>query len=655
MPEILAGHDVLLAAPTASGKTETFAAPAAEVVLSLGARERGRLTALFVSPTRALANDLKRRLEAPYHDLGVSFGRHTGEHKERSGGGFPEVCVTTPEAFDALLSRRPESILHLRLVVLDEIHVLDGTPRGDQLRVLCWRLDRAVRQPAGDGVERGDAHRDGVQRVLSSATIEDPHGTASRYQRDPRVVAIAGSRPIRAKSFAGTSAAAVAQHLATLAAHGFRKILVFCGRRRDVETFVVKLRDRCVFSSAVFAHHGSLAQRERERSERRFLEAPAAVLFATMTLEMGIDIGSVDYVLLVEPPPDVASLIQRIGRGSRRGDHVRVGCVSASLGEEHRFGVLLRAAAKGEFLGAPYTLRPSVLVQQALAIAGARGFVDAESLRENVPPEIWDAIAPSEPRGILTAMTEAGLFEPPRAGRHVLSENAEQRWDSGVLHSNIDDAVTLDVVDRITGDVIGSLDPNVDQEPVGKLGFAGGGRDLVGNFEGRLLTDRTDPVEAARFRPRGSPCCSFAQGRAVVEALGLQAGEVRQVVEAGSAWVLHGLGTAGALWFAKHLEAAHSKTFVRARSPYVLSIEAPLDELLRPTVSDGANFVRKYEKKLAKLLGMGPHHRSLPEELRIASVGHAAGLGALREFLCAAEFVTQRHVSSEWLDTAMSL
>ncbi len=87
IPPILAGRSVLLSAPTASGKTEAFAAPAAEIVLD--APRRGGLLVLIVSPTRALANDLKRRLEARYAELHIPFGRRTGEHKETVGGRLP--------------------------------------------------------------------------------------------------------------------------------------------------------------------------------------------------------------------------------------------------------------------------------------------------------------------------------------------------------------------------------------------------------------------------------------------------------------------------------------------------------------------------------------------------------------------------------------
>ena len=290
VPFVLAGRDVLLCAPTASGKTEAYAAPVVERLLgsprgSPHGLKSGSFAALVVSPTRALANDLKRRLEVRMDQLGVAFGRWTGEHKERVDGRLPEIAVATPEALDALLARRPHVLRGVRTVVVDEVHVLDGTPRGDQLRVLLHRLEGAAANPP--------------QRLAASATVSSPEALAARYLRDAEVVTATGRRQIRARSFEGRHPTEVARHVDLLADAGYRKVLLFCNARNAVERYAAGLRGRTRFGDAVFAHHGSLAKAERERTERRFLEAPAAVAVATLTLELGIDIGTVDYVLLL--------------------------------------------------------------------------------------------------------------------------------------------------------------------------------------------------------------------------------------------------------------------------------------------------------------------------------------------------------------------
>jgi ATP-dependent Lhr-like helicase len=260
IPPIMAGHDVLICSATASGKTEAYAAPAAEI---LRQHERESAAALVIAPTRALTNDLKRRLEGPMGNVDVSLGRYTGEHKERVGGKLPAVVIATPEAVDSLLARRPAALQATRYVVLDEIHVLDSTPRGDQLRVLLHRLEQVTRiRP---------------QRVAASATVDRPHELAGRFLRAGVQVVVPGIRKILARPFEGRDPTQVAAHLDDLAGHGFKKLLVFCRSRNQVETFSAKLRNRTRFGDAIHAHHGSLSKNHRERTERLFHLAPAAV------------------------------------------------------------------------------------------------------------------------------------------------------------------------------------------------------------------------------------------------------------------------------------------------------------------------------------------------------------------------------------------
>ncbi len=620
IPPILAGRRVLLAAPTASGKTEAYAAPAAEIVA--GTPRRGRLLVLVVSPTRALANDLKRRLEARFAELHISFGRRTGEHKETVDGGLPEVVVTTPESLDSLLARRPNALRALRLIVLDEIHVLDGTPRGDQLRILLERLDAAAGHP--------------VQRVLSSATVEEPRATADRYAPGAELVMPEGGRRILAKAFHGRSISDVARHLDALAAQGFRKVLAFCNSRRDVETFAVKLKGATAFRESISPHHGSLARRERERTERQFQDAPIGVLFSTMTLEMGIDIGTVDYVLLMSPPPDVSSLMQRIGRGGRRTGASRAGYVLAHPADAILFETLFSAGAGGRLLGRDYAFRPGVLVQQALVLAGSRGWVDGASFRKAVAAPFWEEVAPTTPEEILGAMADAEYLESSSGRRFVLGEERERRYERGALHSNIDDEVTQDVIDRMTGDVIGHLNA---QQPQSKLGLSGEGREVVVRREGRILTDRTGPEEAARFAPRGAPTCSFAQGRAVARRVGAAPCDLVLGEGLGSHFLLHGLGSVGGLWLHQALDRLHGRGFVERSTPYVLRLRGPLDALPPSDAPAFEAFVAQHEPKLAAIASMGPYHDVLPEALRRRAVARAAELPALQAFLETARLV----------------
>lgn len=628
VPELIAGRDVLMAAPTASGKTEAFAAPAAEITLTAGPKS---FRALFVSPTRALANDLKRRLEGRFEQVGLTFGRYTGEHKERVDGRLPEVAVITLEALDSLLARRPEALRDVRIIVLDEIHVVDGTARGDHLRILLHRLEAtAERRP---------------QRVAASATVEDPEATAQRYLVDPAVVVVGGAREIRAKAFAGSSSAGLARHLTELSRHGFRKVLVFCNRRADVEHHAARLKGRTPYGDLVFPHHGSLARGERERTERLFLDAPTGVVVSTMTLEMGIDIGSIDYVLLVHPPPGVASLLQRVGRGNRRTGTTRAGYTVDDPGQELVFRTLLTAATRGELLGQPYALRPSVVQQQALVLAGARGWIDAPMLERAVPAFAWEAIAPTRAQDLLEALVEGKRLERSQGGRFVLPETIERMYDRGVVHSNIDSELVLEVVDRLTGDVIGAVSPQARR----RMRLGGRSRKVVTQLGGRLLTDAGHKGGTTVFQPRGVPFVTLAFARRVVEALGTREQTMVQSPIAGTVILAHGLGTVGALLLQRLLDDRHGRGFVLEATPFVARLPEHLEELPSVEATTVERFVTRYSGQLAKLCAMGPCHRFLPEELQARAVRAASSVDSVVATLRAATLSWRETPNDEFL------
>ncbi len=631
VPPILEGRNVLLCAPTASGKTEAYAAPLAERLL---AGKREPLGLLVVSPTRALANDLKRRLEAPMHNAGVSLGRYTGEHKERRSGAFPEAVLTTPEGLDSLLDRRPEALKGVKALVLDEIHVLDGTPRGDQLRILACRLDSL----AGGG----------IQKVAASATVHDPRGMGARYGAGDVIVSVGGSGPIRARLFRGKGPGDVADHLDVLARAGFRKVLVFCNARNTVEFFSSRLKGRTLFKERIFSHHGSMAKGERERTEKFFLHAPAAVCLATMTLELGIDIGSVDYVLLLDVPPDVPSLLQRIGRGSRRAKASRVGYVCGDPGEAVLFRTLLERGAAGDLCRDPYAFRPSVLVQQALTAAGREGHVTADMLREILPRDLSDLFPGGVLERILEGAEEGGLLERAGGGRFVLSEKMDDLYVKGKLHSNISSGGTLTVVDRVTGDEVGEIGPWEGMD-AGDFHLAGKERRPVRVEDDRVLTDKGETGDPARFKSRPKPFVSFRQGRAVAETLGIGGNRVEQR-RMGAAWILfHGLGSAGGKFLASLVAKVHGKGTVLRDTAYTLRLRRPLEELPSFSPEDAGLFLAGREAWLTCHLGMGPYQKYLPQDLRLESLRGVSFLEGPLGFLAGADLrISPKEAPREW-------
>lgn len=612
IPPIRAGKDVLLCSATASGKTEAYAAPAAELVLEKGGRPA---TVLIVCPTRALCNDLKRRLEGPMDRVGVTFGRYTGEHKERSGGNLPSVAVVTPEALDSLIARRSHLLRETSMVVLDEVHVLDGTPRGDQLRVLLHRLEAVAEQCP--------------QRVAASATVDRPEELAARYLKKAEVVVVPGLRRLLARGLEGTSPEALGAHLDGLAGHGFRKILVFCRSRNQVESYAAKLSGGTRFAEAVYAHHGSLAKSQRERTERLFHGAPAAVCFATLTLEMGIDIGTVDYVVLAGLPSDVASVLQRVGRGGRRGDTTRCGYAFEVPAEKFLFETFFRAGLAGELCAPPYAFRPSVLIQQAFIMACAGGYLERDDFAKAVPPDVLSELGSSVADDILRELEIREDLERSGPSRFVPSESVEARYERGTLHANLSEEPGMDVVDRLTGDVVG----RVGSMSAGEVELGGRGRRAVHTSGGRILTDAGGADSPARFRPSGSPSVSLSLGRRVVQSLG--AGERKlAMIELPGQWVLlHGLGTVGSGWLAWVLEAAAKQPTLTNVTPYTARMTKPITEIPAPTELRIARFVEKRLSVLSKLARSGPFDSALPEELRTTAARRGSGLDLAVEYL----------------------
>jgi len=361
IPPLLDGADTILCAGTAGGKTEAAVAPLIERHCrpnTRGVRPGARVAGpnepsiLYVVPTRALVGDLAARLEHPLDVLGLRFAVRTGDANTLRPSRPPALLLTTPESLDFLLATRPALFAPLRAVVLDELHLLDGTPRGDQLRVLLRRL-RRIRAYA---YAHGGAPDATLQHVALSATLADPAVTAARYfpGDHTRVVQVPGGRAMEAELFALApgSIDELMAYLGTFRQRGWRKALVFCSTRAEVEAYGAAVRGRSPFGANVYVHYSNIEAARRHEIERSFAEMTAAILFATSTLELGIDIGNVDVVIQIGPPGHTDSFVQRMGRGNRRRSVTRVACFYRSPLERLLFTALCAHAEEALTLGA---------------------------------------------------------------------------------------------------------------------------------------------------------------------------------------------------------------------------------------------------------------------------------------------------------------
>ncbi|HID31300.1 MAG TPA: DEAD/DEAH box helicase, partial [Desulfobacterales bacterium] len=420
---------------TASGKTEAVCAPLIERFLDLAKP----WTILYVSPTRALVNDLYARLEIPLQRLNLILKRRTGEYRGDVKE-VPNILLTTPESFDSLLcrGRRSDSLGHVLsavvALVLDEVHLLFGTPRGEQVRYLVERLRRLRREAK----LKGWASSDGFQTIGLSATIPDPDAVLSSFIPQGRAIVVPGGREIDVVTMPGeklNTDDTIPAYLASCA--GPQKLLVFSNSRRRVDDLALRLTPKLRgLGYKVEVHHGSLPKNQRVATEEMAKKESRVVIFATSTLELGIDIGDIDLVVLDEPPPDVPALLQRIGRGNRRSDQTRLMICPRSRAESIIHSAMIDAARDGWLGPSEYGPHYAVARQQiASYIFQSRR---RSRTRNKLLGYLECLVEPFIGRSILDHMVETGELKEDAEGIR-LGEEWEERATYGKIHSNIED------------------------------------------------------------------------------------------------------------------------------------------------------------------------------------------------------------------------
>lgn len=430
IPKILGGVNVVVASQTASGKTEAVVAPVAERFAS----ERWNdLAILYIVPTRALANDTLVRIEWPLRDMGITTVLKHGD-KPYLSDNLPNCLITTPESLDSLICRRPKIFATLHAAILDEIHLLDNTYRGDQLRLLLHRLKKVV-------VDTSFAVH------LLSATLSEPCQVAQRYTENFELITVKGQREI--------NYCLLESHkdvFQLVRAQKWKKLLYFCNKRESVETIAAELA-KLWYPYPVVAHHGSLNRQIREEAEKIMKETDVAMCVATSTLEIGIDIGDIDLVVLAEPPWSISALLQRIGRGNRRSGIIQaVGIVSCD--EEKSLMETMFNTAKTSALP-PELYEPdlSVAVQQifSLLYQYRNGIRETELIELLLP-----LCSPNEVKLILGHLRDKSWIEY-RMGYWCASTRLMDMGEKGRIHSNIPDSKTYKVIDTDSGSEIGTI------------------------------------------------------------------------------------------------------------------------------------------------------------------------------------------------------
>ena len=336
-PEILAGRTTLISAPTGSGKTlAAFLICIDRLVRkALDGTLVNRTEVLYVSPLKALGNDIQKNLEGPLSEIlalaaergmlmpeirtAVRTGDTLAKERRDMLKRPPHILVTTPESLYILLTadKSRANLRDVRTVIVDEIHAVADDKRGAHLSLSLERLDLLADQPTRIGLSATQKPIELVAHFLTGAGRPAPGVVNIGHRRKlDLAVEVPASElgPIASNEMWGE----IYDRIATLALQ-HRSTLVFVNTRRLAERVALRLSER-IGEDLVATHHGSLARKLRLAAERKLKNGEIRVLVATASLELGIDIGNVDLVCQINSPRAISVALQRIGRaGHWRG------------------------------------------------------------------------------------------------------------------------------------------------------------------------------------------------------------------------------------------------------------------------------------------------------------------------------------------------
>ncbi|GAA0198686.1 DEAD/DEAH box helicase [Haladaptatus pallidirubidus] len=463
IPPLADGNHGLVIAPTGTGKTETAMLPVLDSIAQ--AEPRFGISALYITPLRALNRDMRERLEwwgqTLDIDIDVRHGDTTDYQRQKQANNPPDVLVTTPETLQAMLtgSKLRIALEDVHHVVVDEVHELASAKRGAQLTIGLERL----RELSGD-----------FQRIGLSATVGDPRevGKFLTGNRGCEIIEVdVGSKvdfrvhepEIREEDekLAGElmTNPDIASHVRAIRdiVDEHDSTLVFVNTRQTAEALGSRFKE---LGANIEVHHGSLSKEARIDVEDRFKAGKIDALLCTSSMELGIDVGRIDHVVQYQSPREVARLLQRVGRAGHRMDEVSEGTIITSHSDDALESMAIaRRAVEGEVEPAHiHHASLDTVANQIVGLVMDFGEIDARRAYEIVTQAYpFRNLSEGEFKDVVRELKGNRLVWLDEEQDRI--EKSGKTWQYFYANlSMIPDEETFEVYDMASGTQVGTLD-----------------------------------------------------------------------------------------------------------------------------------------------------------------------------------------------------
>ncbi|HZE26494.1 MAG TPA: DEAD/DEAH box helicase [Terriglobales bacterium] len=554
-PHIWAGRTTLISAPTGSGKTlAAFLACIDRLVRkALAGDLADRTEVLYISPLKALGNDIQKNLEVPLGEILQMAGERgllmpeirtavrTGDtlmHERRAMlKRPPHILVTTPESLYILLTaEKSRAILRdVETVIVDEIHAVADDKRGAHLAISLERLEALSKTPpVRIGLSATQKPIEAVAHFLAGNGRKDPVIVNIGHRRQLDLAVEVPPSPLGPVASNEMWDEIYARLIELVEQH--RSTLVFVNTRRMAERIAHQLGER-IGEDQVAAHHGSLSRKLRLAAEKKLKDGQVKVLVATASLELGIDIGTVDLVAQINSPRAIAVALQRVGRsGHWRGAVPKGRFFSTTRDDLLEAAALVRAIRQGDLDRLIIPESPlDVLAQQMVAACAAEEWGEDELFElirraypyRNLKLETYHALLEMLSEGIAARRGRFGAYLHRDRVNRKLRPRRGARIASITSGGAIPDTALYTVVAEPDGVVVGTVDEDFAVES------NRGDIMLLGNTSWRIRRIETNAgrvlVEDAHGAP---PSVPFWRGEAPArtEELSAHVAELRQKV-----------------------------------------------------------------------------------------------------------------------------